>query len=100
MEAALKATSETTEEKTMNDSTPHIPLFSQLENTVTVVPEKDGLTFWWSRKEIGFGSLYLGVENGKFVVDTECMGAEICGEIITQAITEALARQRKEEGRP
>lgn len=76
---------------------PHIPLFSQLRNTVEVAPEKNGLRFWWSRKNIGFGCLTIGLDdNEKFVVDTEGMGAEICGEIITQAISEALARQKEE----
>ncbi len=76
---------------------PHIPLWSKLKNTVEVVPEKNGLRFWWSRKNIGFGCLTIGLDdNEKFVVDTEGMDAEICGEIITQAISEVLARQKEE----
>lgn len=84
----------------MTTESPHIPLFSQLENAVTVESSPRGLTFWWSRKDIGFGSLYMGIgQDGKFVVDTECMSPEFCAEIVKQAITEALARQKSEEGK-
>lgn len=84
----------------MPTQNPHIPLFDQLRNTVEVAPEKNGLRFWWSRKGIGFGCLTIGLDKDeKFVVDTECMSPEICGEIVAQAITEALARQKSEEGK-
>jgi len=77
---------------------PHIPLFDRLRNTVEVVPEKNGLRFWWSRKGVGFGCLTISLDKDeKFVVDTECMSPEFCGEIVAQAITEALARQKSEE---
>ena len=95
---ATTTTLTTTPTTPMPIQAPHIPLFSQLENTVTTEPAKNGLTFWWSRKGVGFGSLYLGVKNGKLVVDTECMSPEFCAEIIKQAITEALAREKGEEG--
>lgn len=77
---------------------PEIPLFSGLENTVEVEHHPRGLTFWWARKGVGFGSLYMGIrEDGKFEVDTECMGAEFCAEVVTQAIEKALERQEKED---
>lgn len=76
-----------------------IPIFDTLQNSVVVESSPRGLTFWWSRKGVGFGSLHMGIgQDGKFVVDTECMGVEICGEIVKQAIVEALARQKSEEG--
>lgn len=82
----------------MTSQTPHIPLFSQLENAVTVGPSPRGLTFWWSRKGVGFGCLIISLDKDeKFVVDTECMSPEFCGEIVAQAISEALARQKSEE---
>ena len=82
----------------MSNPPPNIPLFSQLENTVTTEPAKNGITFWWSRKGVGFGSVTLSFDkDGQLLVDNECMSPEFCGEIIIQAITEALARQRNEE---
>lgn len=76
-----------------------IPIFDTLQNSVVVKPATHGLTFWWSRKGIGFGCLAISLDKDeKFVVDTECMSPEICGEIVAQAITEALARQKSEEG--
>ena len=77
---------------------PSIPLFSQLENTVQTTPNGNGIAFWWSRKDVGFGSVTLSFDKGgQLLVDNECMSPEFCGEIIAQAITEAMARQKNEE---
>lgn len=78
-----------------------IPLWHTLENTAhaTLNGNGNGIAFWWSRKDVGFGSVTLFFDkDDQLLVDNECMSPEFCGEIITQAITEALARQRSEEG--
>lgn len=76
-----------------------IPIFSTLENTAHATQNGNGIAFWWSRKDVGFGFITLSFDkDGQLLVDNEGMSPEFCGEIITQAITEALARQRGEEG--
>ena len=77
-----------------------IPFWHTLKDDVGVQPTTNGLIFWWSRKDVGFGSVTLSFDkDGQLLVDNECMSPEFCGEIITQAITEAMARQKSEEGR-
>lgn len=66
-----------------------IPLFSGLSDTVTPRRVRGGIIFWWTRKDVGIGSLTLTVNRGKLVVDAECMGPDFCASIVKQAVVEA-----------
>lgn len=65
-----------------------IPLFDRLSDRVTVCPIRDGLEFHWTRKGVGFGILTLAFRRGRFSVDSECMGPELCAGVVKQAIEE------------
>ena len=62
-------------------------------NSVAVIECPHGLLFQWFRDGIGFGEIYLGIRNGVFVIDTECMGTEFVLDVIRQALEETEVRE-------
>ena len=56
------------------------------ENMIDSCEPACGITFNWSRKDVGFGQLYFYVKDGVMYCDNELMGKEFIKETLCKMV--------------